>query len=184
MRMAILCCALVGCTYKPGSFAYPAKRFPGERATVGCLDVAVERRADLEAKAVLAYQFGNRCDRPVAIDLGRVTVIGRTVEGTEIKLSPYDPDLEIEALRIDARLVGAEALAYPSAQRLAQVCVDVSTIAGDAPSHWMCFGDASGVGGGSLERADARGPEPDATDDPSAPALTMTRLSDGREVAP
>ncbi|MBA3819377.1 MAG: hypothetical protein H0X17_10835 [Deltaproteobacteria bacterium] len=176
MRMAVLCCALVGCTYKPGSFAYPAKRFPGERATVGCLDVSVERRANLESKAVLAYQFGNRCDRPVSIDLGRATVIGRTIDGTEVKLAPYDPALEIEALRLDARLVGGEALAYPSAQPLAQVCVDVSTIAGDAPSHWMCFG-----AGGAIARAgeQLRDGDGDGGTEP-----TMTKLTDHPEEAP
>jgi len=46
MRIA-LACALVGCAYQPGSFAHAPKDFAGQQVTVGCLDLTVERRADL-----------------------------------------------------------------------------------------------------------------------------------------
>lgn len=67
---------LVGCSYGPGSFAWPGQHFPGERATVGCLDIAVLRRPDMTEgemrSAVLEYQFGNRCNHHVVVDLVRV----------------------------------------------------------------------------------------------------------------
>ena len=51
MRIALLACALIGCAYKPGSFASGQKAFPGQRITMGCLDVAVES----EAKPILIW---------------------------------------------------------------------------------------------------------------------------------
>lgn len=151
LRMAILLLALSslllasGCTYKPGSFAHPQHTFSGQRTTVGCLDIAVQRRHVSGAKAaVLAYQFGNRCDRPVVVDLLRVSVVGRTNAGSEIQLAPYDPDAELHAVRLDGRLTGGEAIAYPSAQRLHQICVDAASIVHEHPAIWLCFSrDAS-----------------------------------------
>jgi len=61
--------ALAGCAYQPGSFRYAPHEFPGQRATVGCLDIAIERRADLPIGPVLSYQFANRCDRAAVICL-------------------------------------------------------------------------------------------------------------------
>src|ERR1051325_10419313 len=72
MRIALLSCALIGCAYKPGSFASGQNRFPGQHATVACLDLAVERRPDLPIGPVLGYQFANRCDHPTTVDLGSV----------------------------------------------------------------------------------------------------------------
>src|SRR5688572_27100413 len=71
---------VVGCSYSPGSFSYPGRYFAGQRLTVGCLDVSIDRRADAFESAVLDFQFGNRCDDPVVVDLLSVPVIGRTVD--------------------------------------------------------------------------------------------------------
>jgi len=134
MRIAVVLGALVawGCGgYQPGSFA----TFVGPRATVGCLDVAVHRRADLaDHAAVLEYQFGNRCRAPAVVDLRDVRVVaaGRV-------LAPYDPRSELEPLTIDGRLSGVEAIAYPSGEPLAQVCVDVASLAQAAPERWLCL---------------------------------------------
>src|SRR5262245_5793214 len=89
---------MAGCVYKPGSFSSTTVAFLGQRTTVRCLDIAIDRRDDLPSgAAVIDYRFGNRCDGPVAIDLGRVPVVGRTAAGDEVSLTPFDPTLEIRA---------------------------------------------------------------------------------------
>jgi hypothetical protein len=146
MRMAVLTCALVGCAYQPGSFVHNTKEFAGSRATVGCLDISVERRLDMDEAAVLAYQFGNRCDHRVAIDLARLAVIGRDVDGTETRLAPYDPRSELVPLELDARFAGGEALAYPASGRaLEYVCVDLATLARTGTPLWSCFREGSSM---------------------------------------
>jgi hypothetical protein len=137
--------AIVGCAYKPGSFAQYGDRFAGERVTVGCLDVAVGRRLDHGAWPVLEYKFGNRCDRPTTVDLAFTNVLGRSTEGAEIALAPYDPKAEISVQRIDARMAGGEVIAYPTDVRLGQVCVDVASIARAKPARWVCMGDLTAV---------------------------------------
>lgn len=141
-RTVLLTSALVGCAYQPGSFMHgsgPEAVFAGERVTVGCLDVAVARRLDHEAGAVLQYRFGNRCNRPVQVDLRSAAVIGRFADGKEVALAPYDPRFEMRPLRLDGRLSGGEAIAYPTPQPVTQICVDAATIAGAQPARWMCF---------------------------------------------
>jgi hypothetical protein len=139
MRVALVC-ALVGCAYQPGSFAHAQHDFVGQRITVGCIDVAVERRADASIGPVLGYQFGNRCDQPVLIDLGAVAVIGRDPQGADVALRPYDPQREIRPAEIDGRGVGAEALAYASDRPLSEVCADAAALAHAVPPRWLCFG--------------------------------------------
>jgi hypothetical protein len=148
MRIALLLCAVAGCaTYQPGSFA-PQSEFPGRRATVGCFDLAVERRADAPVGPVLGYRFANRCDHAAVIDLSALAVVGRSIEspdgagGGDIVLRPYDPRGELHAVALDGRNTGAEALAYPVERRLSQICVDVATLdrAGGSASQWLCFG--------------------------------------------
>lgn len=135
-------CALVGCAYQPGSFSYPPHDFAGQRATAGCLDVAVQRRADLPIGPVLAYQFANRCDHATEIDLGAVAVIGRNPQGADVTLLPYDPRGELHPVALDGRNAGGEALAYPSDREMPQVCVDAATLAHAVPPRWLCFGTA------------------------------------------
>jgi len=140
MRAAVLSVAFTACAYSPGSFSHFRHDFPGQRTTVGCLDLAVQRRPDLTSGGtVLGYQFGNRCDRAATVDLANAAVIGRTVAGHEIKLAPYDPDDEIRPLQIDGRAAGEEAIAYPSTIALAEVCVDASTVTHEGHPTWLCF---------------------------------------------
>lgn len=142
MRTAVLSVALIGCAYSPGSFSHVRQDFPGQRTTVGCIDIAVERRPDLpDGGVVLGYEFGNRCDRPATIDFTRVVVKARTYSGKELDLAAYDPEWQIRPLQIDGRAAGREALAYPADERLAEVCVDVASLAHQTPAHWLCFGD-------------------------------------------
>src|SRR5687767_9430180 len=109
---------IAACAYKPGSFQRPAQEFVGQRTTVGCLDIAVDRRTDMGSAAVLGYTFGNRCDRPTVIDLAWVNVVGRTATGAEVTLVPYDPNGELAVLRLDGRQAGSEAISYPAPESL------------------------------------------------------------------
>lgn len=149
MRSAVLVAAVLAgiaaCAYKPGSYASPTREFHGQRVTVGCLDLAIERRPDHGSSVVLGYTFGNRCDHPTVVDLAWVNVIGRTSDGVEIALTPYDPKRELRVLQIDGRLVGQEAIAYPAPESVGQVCVDVASIAQQAPAQWLCFGSHHAV---------------------------------------
>jgi hypothetical protein len=131
--------------------------FEGERASVGCLDVAIARRPDHDGSAVLQYRFGNRCSRPTEVDLQRVAVIGRFADGREESLTAYDPNGELSPLLLGGRLAGREALAYPTAGVAVQVCVDAASLVHAQPARWMCFGRpaASGIGSGADADADA-----------------------------
>jgi hypothetical protein len=138
MRIA-LACALAGCAYQPGSFRHAPHDFPGQRATIGCLDLAVDRRADLSIGPVLSYQFANRCDRAATVDLGAARVMGRDEQGADIELAPYDPRGELHPAALDGRMVGAEALVYPADRAMPQVCVDAASLTDAASHHWLCF---------------------------------------------
>jgi hypothetical protein len=138
--IAVVC--LAGCAYHPGSFSQHANPFDGERVTVGCLDLGIARRHDLDPKAaVVSYEFGNRCAEPAVVDLARASVVGRTVDGQEVALAPYDPKGEVRSLELDGRWAGKEVLAYPSETPLVEVCVDAASIAHRAGAQWVCFGE-------------------------------------------
>jgi hypothetical protein len=139
MRIA-LACALAGCAYQPGSFRHAAHDFTGQRATVGCLDIAIERRADASIGPVLDFQFANRCDHAAMVDLGAVAVVGRAADGGEVALRPFDPRAELHPAALDGRSVGTEALAYPSARAVPQICADAAALVHASPPHWLCFG--------------------------------------------
>lgn len=139
------CAAFAGCAaYQPNSFAdgpRPVDAFAGQHATIGCLDVAVARRADYGPSPVLQYQFGNRCNRAVEVHLQRLTVVGRHADGSEATLEPYDPEHELQPALLPGRRSGREALAYPSQRAVSQICVDVAAIVPGAarPPQWLCF---------------------------------------------
>ncbi|HEX4421789.1 MAG TPA: hypothetical protein VH165_27950 [Kofleriaceae bacterium] len=135
---AVVCLATAGCAYEPGSFVWGKDTFPGQRASVGCLDIAIDRRSDLPIGPVLGYQFANRCDHALAVDLGAVAVVGRNAAGIRVGLAPYDPRHEVHPVLLDASSVGTEALAYPAAQAL-ELCVDVSSFVGPGQALWRCF---------------------------------------------
>jgi hypothetical protein len=150
MRYSFLVVAVAGCAYQPGSFAFPQSKFASQRATVGCLDISVERRPDLSSGPVLGYQFANRCDRPTTVDLGAVVVVGRTTQGLDVTLRPYDPRRELHPVALDGRTVGAESLAYPVARTMSQVCVDVAPLVHQAAAQWLCLGNTAGTVVGSV----------------------------------
>src|SRR5690349_18177744 len=148
MRIAIVACALVGCAYQAGSFAYQQPGFAGQRATVGCLDVSVER-SEMPVGPVIRYQFANRCDHATTVDLGAVSVVGRDSQGAEVKLRPYDPHAELHPVLLDGRSAGTESLAYPSARTISQLCVDLSTLMHDGAPQWRCLSAGAVVGSAS-----------------------------------
>ena len=132
-------CVVAGCAYQPDSFSWSRTRF-SQRGTVGCLDVAIERRASrCDGRTVLAYEFGNRCDQPAIVDLATVGVVGRTSRGKLITLVAFDPRDEIRSSRIDGRAIGSEAIAYSSSVEVAGICVDAASIAHTTPALWLCL---------------------------------------------
>jgi len=130
---------VAGCAYQADSFSYERQQFPGTYVTVDCLDLAIEHRADQGDQNIIAYQFGNRCDVPVLVDLAAARVVARTAEGDEMQLVAFDPRHEIRPLRIDARASGKEAIEYPSGRSVQSVCVDAASIARVLPERWICF---------------------------------------------
>ncbi len=164
----IVLASLAGCAYKPGTFAHANRVFPGTRATIGCLDIAIDRRVDMGKSAVLEYHFGNRCDKPAMVDLAYVHVIGRTDDGAEHELAPYDPERALMAMPVDGRYAGGEALAYPSDQPLIQVCVDAASVAQRTPARWLCFARIDRDGAPFTDAAEQ---EPVADEPPTEPAV-------------
>jgi hypothetical protein len=132
---------LAGCGYQAGSFHAPGYAFGPARATIGCVDVAIERRTGLgepTKSAVLAYAFGNGCDHPAMVDLAAARVVGHDAHGQPVTLTAYDPDREIRAALLDGRTVGHEAIAYSAEVAVGDVCVDVAAIAHGEGERWMC----------------------------------------------
>lgn len=134
--------AIAACAHQATSSTQrPTHELVGQRASVGCLDIAVDRRTDTGSSAVLGYTFGNRCDEPAVIDLAWVNVIGRTANGAEVTLLPYDPKGELSVRKLDANAMGAESITYPAPEALGQLCVDVASLAQHKPAQWLCFGN-------------------------------------------
>lgn len=134
------------CSYRGGSFAAYGQEFAGVRSTFGCIDASVARRADLATGPVIAYEFGNGCDQPVAVDLSLVAVSGRDADDREVVLRPYDPDHEIKTAVLDGRRSAQEAIRYvvddEAPAPMASVCVDPSSAFGGQLPRWSCFASA------------------------------------------
>src|ERR1051325_7437587 len=97
MRVAVLL-VVAGCTYQPGTFRYTKLHFPGQHTSVGCLDLAIERRADFDGHAVLGYEFANRCDHATTVDFEHAQVVGRTLDGAELAMVAHDPNGELRPI--------------------------------------------------------------------------------------
>lgn len=127
---------LVGCAaYSPGSFRQGGRAFAGQLVTLDCLDLAVAGDRDPVAPGpILDFQFGNRCDHAIGVDLGAIRATGRTPTGEEVALVAYDPYREIRPLRLEARTAGRERLEYRKARDLGidliQVCVELEGVTG------------------------------------------------------
>jgi hypothetical protein len=139
MRSAWLLATLAGCAYRASSFDAWGHEFRGVRTSVGCLDLAIEWRAEPVAESVLDYDFGNRCDRPVVVDLLTPTVVGKTA-GDDVAMVPYDPLHELLPLPLDGRSLGTEAIEYrtTAATDVHAICVDAAAVASSASPAWLC----------------------------------------------
>jgi hypothetical protein len=131
---ALATLGLAGClAYSPGSFRRGGDAFEGQLVRLDCLELGVAGQHDAVAPGpVVSYEFGNRCDHAIAVDLGAVRATGRTPDGHEVALVAYDPYREIKPLRLEARSYGHERLEYRKAVDLGidlvQVCVELEGI--------------------------------------------------------
>ncbi|HVK75473.1 MAG TPA: hypothetical protein VM734_19220 [Kofleriaceae bacterium] len=146
VHLALATGTLAGCfsNYQPGSFATGGVPFAGERATIGCLEVAVSASRDPVARGpVVSYEFGNRCDRAIPVDLGAVRVTGRTAAGEEVAMSAFDPHRELRAAPLDARRAGRERIEYRVARDFSggavQVCLDLGGITSGGRTVVTCL---------------------------------------------
>lgn len=139
-----------GCAYSAGDYRHGGSAFSGHRDRVGCLDVAIERRPDIDARAVggyaavLGYRFGNGCDHPVRLDLGELHVFGVDAEGDRLSLRAFDPRTQIRVARLAGRTAGGEVLAYAAPRPLVEVCVEVTSFGALLPTtepatRWVCL---------------------------------------------
>ncbi len=136
--------SVVGCAYQAGSFADYQGMSAGNRATFGCIDLAVARARDSEEGALIDYFVGNRCDKRVTIDLSHVRVVGRTDAGAEVALTAYDPREELAPKLLNADWSGRARIEYRGAGKLASVCVDLAEVGGaPSPEHWVCMARSS-----------------------------------------
>lgn len=141
-----LASALVACAaYRPGTFQQSAS--PGTAVVeTGCLDVAASLTDDaVAAWPVVDLQFGNRCDRPVPVDLRAIAAFGHARDGALVHLVAYDPLAELRSLPLEARSRGGELLQYRDRRDLAvvgpdviDVCLELGALGGAAPQV-RCF---------------------------------------------
>jgi hypothetical protein len=141
MKAALVLAVVAGCAYRPGSFTDLSGPFPHTRETVGCVDVGVGFGA-ADHGAVVAYDFGNCCDRSVTLDLASVRVVARDAQGIERPLVAFDPRLEIRPLELGARWWGDEQIKYMDGDTtpIVAVCVDIGGLDASRPraESWVC----------------------------------------------
>ncbi|MFT3695021.1 MAG: hypothetical protein QM831_17925 [Kofleriaceae bacterium] len=130
MKVGLL--LLASCSYDAGSFHSLTSTFPGERVTVGCLDLALDRPHEPEAQGpVVHYSFGNRCDHPVTVDFQSLVVRARNRA-----ITPFDPNHEIAPKTLETRAFGSEEIEY-TALPGDQLCIDVGSLIAE-PTRWVC----------------------------------------------
>jgi hypothetical protein len=137
MRLGVVLLGVVGCgpTYRPGALPVDAQQ-------VGCLDIGVLSTTRREATGpVVVVYLGNRCDRHVMVDLGRLRVVGGDNQGAQVAMTAYDPAREIGPRQLDALAAGEEWIEYhgATAEQLAWLDIDVGRIAVDEPpsARWI-----------------------------------------------
>ena len=176
-----------GCGYRPGSFRgdLAGGGFNGERATVGCLDVAVAGRWSRGPAIAQAVQldFGNRCDRPVVVDFSALRAFGRDDGGRGHPLRIRDPRGEIRPLSLEARTVGREVLELaPTPDRAAP---EGATAA--APAGATAAAPPDGAGAAASAGAIVAAPDPAGAGPPArvrSACVDVGRLARGGPAAP
>lgn len=123
--------------YRPGALQRSAAA--GSAVVVaGCLDVAARVIDDaVAAWPVVELRFGNRCDRPVPVDLRAIGGFGHTRGDLLVSLVAYDPNRELRPLLLEARTQGEEQLQYRDRRDLGVVgpdlvdlCLDLAALGG------------------------------------------------------
>ena len=153
LRIAVIAGVLgvPACAYRPGSFRAPVvgTELRGERATAGCLDVAVLARAPTPTGQVVEVSFANRCDHPTVIDFPALRSTGRDVDGIEHSLAIFDPAGELRPLAVEARIIGREVIELQAVSgtrvALTGACLDVAALARAEQdgARWLCVGAPS-----------------------------------------
>jgi hypothetical protein len=107
---------------------------------IGCFDLRAQQVVDTRVpagSAVVAFTFGNRCDREARIALQNVRASTRYPDGRSEQLVLYDPASEVDTSTLDPLDQGREVLQFNSITRrrdaLGPLCIDVSGIAVDTP---------------------------------------------------
>jgi hypothetical protein len=135
---------VAACAYNPGSFQKPrgGAAFAGERATAGCLDVAIAPRWSAYTMGqVLEVTFANRCDRAVVVDFPAMRATGRDEQDRERSMSIYDPAGTLRPLTLEARTMGKEVIELRTAvssDKTHGTCVDIGALARDK-ERWLCL---------------------------------------------
>lgn len=131
MKAALL--LLASCSYDAGSFRSITLTFPGQRLTVGCIDLAIDRAHDEPAAQgpVVHFSFGNRCNHPIAVDFQHLDVRARART-----IAPFDPRGELRPELLDARAFAQEEIEY-TALPDDQLCIDAGSLVGE-PTRWVC----------------------------------------------
>jgi hypothetical protein len=89
-------CACSG--YRAGSFRTAVAEFPSERATQGCVDLALRAAIDpLADGPVVDLYLGNRCKDSVWVDIPKLAMSAYLEDGKEMPVTFYDPRDELRA---------------------------------------------------------------------------------------
>src|SRR5580692_1907149 len=98
MRIALVL-LLAACGYRAGSFHdfFQPEHWDGTHVTLGCLDLAMTATTDVAVpdQPVVSFEFGNRCEHRVVVDLGAVHVVATNTHGQDVALIACDPRQEI-----------------------------------------------------------------------------------------
>lgn len=123
---------------------------------LGCLDLGVHLARHPSVPrgfTVVQYELGNRCDRPLRIDLSAVRVRARYPDGVEVALDRHDPRREVRPATLELRSRAFEALAYsPPAPQSVEAPVVCLTLGGvieataETPSVVRCLTVLPGEG--------------------------------------
>jgi hypothetical protein len=142
--------ALGGCDlYEAGALLHGPRAEWAQGRAMGCVDVSIEAILDPRvppSSVVLDVAFGNHCDRPVAVDLSRLTVTAQWPgDPAPRPMEAYDPRHEIGrrtlGLRSQAREgIQFEPLGDAPADPPSRVCVlSGRIVAGQGDLAPVCF---------------------------------------------
>ena len=138
--LLVLIVAGCGATYERLDTEALARRHPWAAvAHRGCLDLGVHltRHPSVPGRfTVVRYELGNRCDRPLRLDLSAVRARARYADGVELTLARHDPRREVVPATLEHRSRAVEVLAYapaiPRDGAPAVVCLTLDGVLRDA----------------------------------------------------